>query len=62
MMRRERLVGVGQSSWGPTLYGFCGEPSDTHSGIAERLRAELGLADDCVLWTRANVGGARMSV
>jgi beta-RFAP synthase len=62
LMRREQLVGVGQSSWGPTLYGFSDGAIEMRTRVAEHVRAELGLDPDRVIWTRANRGGAKKSV
>jgi beta-RFAP synthase len=59
-MKAEKLKGVGQSSWGPTLYGFSDQASDVCDKIAERLRSRLGLESGQVFWTNANQGGARL--
>ena len=52
------LRGVGQSSWGPTLYGF----SDQDAGEQEQQRNALinrfDLKRDRVFWTKASVSGA----
>ena len=58
-LKSEKLVGVGQSSWGPTLYGFSDQPDDERAQIAERLRRRLTLEPGQVFWTTANQGGAR---
>jgi beta-ribofuranosylaminobenzene 5'-phosphate synthase len=59
-MKAEKLVGVGQSSWGPTLYGFLDADADERTRIADRLRERLGLDASRLFWTKANRGGARM--
>jgi beta-ribofuranosylaminobenzene 5'-phosphate synthase len=55
------FVGVGQSSWGPTLYGFssCAEPEIKI--LAERVRRQCGLDESSVFWTRAANQGAQFS-
>jgi beta-ribofuranosylaminobenzene 5'-phosphate synthase len=39
-MRSEGAVGVGQSSWGPTIYGFARK--ENHSDLLERVRKYVG--------------------
>ena len=55
------FVGVGQSSWGPTLYAFssCSEQELTTS--AERMRRRFGLDETAVFLTTAANQGARFS-
>jgi beta-ribofuranosylaminobenzene 5'-phosphate synthase len=55
------FVGVGQSSWGPTLYAFsaCGEHEITI--LAERVRRQFGLDESSVFWTRVANQGAQFS-
>lgn len=57
-IRAEGLVGVGQSSWGPTLYGFSDAPGPRREAIADRLRDDLAMTEDQVFWTRASRSGA----
>jgi beta-ribofuranosylaminobenzene 5'-phosphate synthase len=59
-LRAEGLHGVGQSSWGPTLYGFSQESEDARWRILERLRTRFGLRPESAFWTRANNEGARV--
>jgi beta-ribofuranosylaminobenzene 5'-phosphate synthase len=54
------FVGVGQSSWGPTLYGFCSFSADKRSMSVENLRQRLGLDEGSVFWTKANNHGAEL--
>jgi beta-ribofuranosylaminobenzene 5'-phosphate synthase len=60
-LRELGFVGVGQSSWGPTLYGFssCAEPEIKI--LAERVRRQCGLDESSVFWTRAANQGAQFS-
>jgi beta-ribofuranosylaminobenzene 5'-phosphate synthase len=58
-LRDAGLHGVGQSSWGPTLYGFTDQAPETFAPALDRLRARFGLRPDATLWTRAG-GGARL--
>jgi len=59
-LRRLGFVGVGQSSWGPTLYGFCSYSSDDMSTVVENLRKRLGLDESSVFWTKADNQGAEL--
>jgi predicted sugar kinase len=58
LLRTSGLVGVGQSSWGPTLYGFTDAPADARSSILERLLAYPDRPAFVALWTRASRSGA----
>ena len=56
------LVGVGQSSWGPTLYGFSeADPAD-RSRILETLRRRLPPTTDVRGWTESASRGALASL
>ena len=57
-MRREGLRGVGQSSWGPTLYGFSDASDSNRVASLERLKNRLGLDSDSIFWTQASTSGA----
>ena len=60
-LRAEGLRGVGQSSWGPTLYGFGDSvPADRRAEILARLRDRFGLDDREAFWTRASPRGAEV--
>jgi beta-RFAP synthase len=52
------FVGCGQSSWGPTLYGFTDRPRAEASEIAEGLRRRLGLEPSAAIVTAAANRGA----
>jgi beta-RFAP synthase len=55
------LVGIGQSSWGPTLFGFASS-LQIHPGAAvERIRQRFGLDEPAVFWTQADNQGAVIS-
>jgi beta-ribofuranosylaminobenzene 5'-phosphate synthase len=56
-LRALGLRGVGQSSWGPTLYGFCETDRPTRDAIAASLMASCGLGPQSVRWTRASTTG-----
>jgi beta-RFAP synthase len=60
-MRALGFIGVGQSSWGPTLYGFAPSSHEESIGQAELLRRRLGLTDSAVLITKAANCGAKIS-
>jgi beta-ribofuranosylaminobenzene 5'-phosphate synthase len=55
------FVGVGQSSWGPTLYAFSSCTEQDITMLAERVRRQLGLDETSVFWTRAANQGAQFS-
>jgi beta-RFAP synthase len=59
-LRAEGLHGVGQSSWGPTLYAFSTQPPDQRRLILERIRSRFGLREHALFWTRACPGGSRL--
>jgi beta-RFAP synthase len=52
------LVGVGQSSWGPTLYAFGEETDAERDRIRRRICDRFGLEPSAVRWTRAANHGA----
>jgi beta-RFAP synthase len=52
------FVGVGQSSWGPTLYAFSERPQDEIDGLAGELRTRFALAESSVFCTKAANQGA----
>ncbi len=52
------FVGTGQSSWGPTLYAFSAMPRAEVDRLAERIRADFGLAHASVYCTGAANQGA----
>jgi len=61
-LRDEGLRGVGQSSWGPTLYGFGDSvPADRRAAVLVRLRERFGLDDREAFWTRASPRGAEVT-
>ena len=59
-MRELGLVGVGQSSWGPTLFGVVPRDPDRQSSIARTLGEQFHLDPSAVFWTVASAGGARI--
>ena len=60
VLRSEGLQGVGQSSWGPTLYGFLDAPSDHRAVVLDRILDRTGLPPGAGFWTSASLGGATM--
>ena len=56
-LRARGLKGVGQSSWGPTLYGFTDEGPDWRDALLTDLRERFTLGDAGV-WTVASRSGA----
>jgi beta-ribofuranosylaminobenzene 5'-phosphate synthase len=59
-LRSQGLHGVGQSSWGPTLYAFSTHPPDHRQEILERTQDRFGLQDDALFWTQASPEGSRL--
>lgn len=59
-LRSERLVGIGQSSWGPALYAFTAADASKRAAILQELRSRYGLAADRAFWTSSSHGGARL--
>ncbi len=60
-MRSLGLVGVGQSSWGPTLYAFTDAPPDRRAAILGRLFDRTGLPARSASWTSASLRGATLT-
>lgn len=56
-LREEGLRGVGQSSWGPTVWAWAGD-EERATAIALRVRERLGLDPDELIVTRARNTGA----
>jgi beta-ribofuranosylaminobenzene 5'-phosphate synthase len=61
-LSRSGFTGIGQSSWGPTLYAFSDRRSDEVLAHAHRLRQRFGLEEDAALVTRADNQGASLIV
>jgi beta-ribofuranosylaminobenzene 5'-phosphate synthase len=57
-LHRSGFVGCGQSSWGPTLYGFSDRPRAEVDHISGDLRRRLALEDSAVVVTGAANQGA----
>jgi beta-ribofuranosylaminobenzene 5'-phosphate synthase len=58
-LRASGLRGVGQSSWGPTVYGFSDGTAEEKAEILDRLRRQIALAPGDAFWTAASPRGAR---
>jgi beta-RFAP synthase len=56
------FVGVGQSSWGPSLYAFTEQTGSVIVAFADSLRKQFDLDESAVFWTRATNQGARVMV
>lgn len=56
-LRREGLKGAGQSSWGPTLYGFTDRDTEWQDQVLARLQSRFDLAFPGI-WTKASQYGA----
>jgi beta-ribofuranosylaminobenzene 5'-phosphate synthase len=56
------FVGVGQSSWGPTLYGFADQADGKLAAMSEQLPRRFGLAPSAVFITTAANHGATLTV
>lgn len=59
-LRSEGLRGVGQSSWGPTIYGFTEEGPAWRNSLLDRLRDRFD-HDGAALWTTASREGATLA-
>jgi beta-RFAP synthase len=59
-LRALGLHGVGQSSWGPTLYAFSDQPPAERQQILEQTRIRFGLPADALFWTAASPSGSRV--
>jgi beta-RFAP synthase len=61
-LRRMDFVGIGQSSWGPSLYAFTDLPRPDLTAQAGRLRARPAFADASLVVTAANNEGMSIHV
>ena len=59
LMREVGLQGVGQSSWGPALYGFTDAAESDRADLLAALLARVPLAPEATTWTAASPTGAR---
>ena len=59
-LQAEGLAGVGQSSWGPTLYGFSAEPVEQQAALLWRVLDRTGWPVGSAFWTRASPTGAQV--
>lgn len=59
-LQNSGLKGVGQSSWGPALYGFSDESVEARSAIVEEIRERFDLKPTQAFWTIGNNQGASM--
>jgi beta-RFAP synthase len=61
-LRRGGFTGIGQSSWGPTLYAFSDRPGEEVRARVDRLRQRFGLEGTSTMVTRADNHGASLVV
>ncbi len=61
-MRRLGLVGVGQSSWGPALFGIASRGAEERDEIELNLRDQFVLGPADAFWTTASNQGACLDV
>jgi beta-ribofuranosylaminobenzene 5'-phosphate synthase len=61
-LKRLGFVGIGQSSWGPTLYAFTEQNSSPIVELTDRLCKQFDLDESFVLVTKATNQGARFIV
>jgi beta-RFAP synthase len=59
VVRQQGVQGVGQSSWGPTVFAVLGD-QERASDLAERVRQHFALEAEAVFVTRASNKGAEM--
>lgn len=59
-MTRAGLRGVGQSSWGPTLYGFTDGHPSRFDELVDDLRTSFDLDPSALIWTHSCNQGVRM--
>jgi beta-RFAP synthase len=59
-LRERRVRGVGQSSWGPTVFAVV-EHEDWAVRLAKQVRAHFGLSEEEVIWTPACNKGATVN-
>ncbi len=57
-LHRLGFVGVGQSSWGPSLYAFSACSDTEITALAEEVRQRFGLDETSVFCTKAANQGA----
>jgi beta-RFAP synthase len=61
-LKRLGFSGVGQSSWGPTLYAFSTQPEDEINARVDRFCQHFGLDRSSIFWTKAANSGACVAV
>jgi len=60
-LKSEGLNGVGQSSWGPTIYGFTDSPIEQRVELRKHLHRQFDLDADTAFWTSACPRGATLT-
>jgi beta-RFAP synthase len=61
-LKRDGFEGIGQSSWGPTLYAFSDRPEEEISALGDRLCQRLGFDPTAVFVTEAANQGASLEL
>ena len=59
-MKQCGLVGIGQSSWGPTLYGFTDASVEERRRMRSQMLRQFDLTEFRIFWTSADNGGVRV--
>ncbi|MEX2310591.1 MAG: hypothetical protein WD738_23695 [Pirellulales bacterium] len=59
-IRAYGVPGVGQSSWGPTVFAFTGNEAEAQA-LSEWLREKLGVAESDIIVARPNNSGAHIN-
>jgi beta-RFAP synthase len=60
VMQGMGLVGVGQSSWGPAVFGMMRRDNDRQAATSRALREQFSLEPEALFWTVASATGARL--
>ncbi len=61
LMSRAGALGVGQSSWGPTVYGMAADPERAYALEQQLRKTTLGRIEATIFLTRAQNRGAEVS-
>lgn len=61
-MRGLGLAGVGQSSWGPALFGIIPTDHERQAAIGRSLHGEFAFEPEAIIWTAASAAGACLSI
>jgi beta-RFAP synthase len=59
-LRSLGLHGVGQSSWGPAIYGFSDTPAEERARVLKRVMTRFDLGPSAAFWTQGKNEGAAL--